>query len=343
MALAASSPALEVDQINALNEADDEEIARVRAEIQALSQRHSLLRSSILSSTRAQAWLKERQEAESSDEATQDDLPLLLASSRQTSKTNVHRLALGVTSFPFTDPSPECQALNPLLGVRFDICQQDGRYTKPFYLFCRRISASSQELRIHRHTIPPLVPLQDYEKKYLPLVDEGYGGSEDSFSHGDNSASRTQDLHALVKCVRRDLVAWKLRVDAIELVRDHLGLPHPKSHTGNGKSTGDGGEAETETTEDDQISDEDFESSGKFGVRQLESGNKDASQVRILWTDDRVGRLVLSPDGAILKVVILNGEGRLAEQERIISSNSATIYVLSKRLETLHNTIQHST
>jgi hypothetical protein len=32
MALAASSPPLELDQINAMNEADDEEIARVRAE-----------------------------------------------------------------------------------------------------------------------------------------------------------------------------------------------------------------------------------------------------------------------------------------------------------------------
>lgn len=243
-----------------------------------------------------------------------------------------------MTSFPFTDPSPECQALNPLLGVRFDICQQDGRYTKPYYLFCRRISASSQELRIHRHTIPPLVPIHDYEKQYLPLADEGYGGSEDSFSNGEHSGSRSQNLHALIKCVRRDLVSWKLRVDAIELVRDHLGLPPTKHNGEEGQNTEGEVERESETTRDTEMSDEDFESSGKFGVRQLEICNLDASQVRILWADDRVGRFVLSPEGGIVKVAVFNGDGRLADQERILLSNSATVYDLPRRLEKVHNT-----
>lgn len=300
-----------------------------------------MLKASILSSTKAQAWLQERQSNVSSFDATQDDLPLLLASSKQTTESNIHRLALGVTSFPFTDPSPECQALNPLLGVRFDICQQGGRYTKPYYLFCRRVSASSQELRIHRHTIPSLVPLHDYEKKYLPLADEGYGGSEDSFhSNREHYGPRTQDLHALVRRVRQDLVSWRLRVDAIDLVRDHLELPPPKTNPGNGqdaKISGDG-----RTDEDEEMSDNDFESCGRFGVRQLEICNADGSQVRILWADDRVGRIKLSREGEIIKAAVFSGDGQLGKQERILSSGSATVYDLARRLETLHNMVPQS-
>lgn len=240
-----------------------------------------------------------------------------------------------MTAFPFTDPSPEHQSFNPLLGIRFDICDRAGRFPKQYHIFCRRVSASSQELRIHRHTIPSLVPLSDYEKQYLPLTDEGYGGSEDSYlSNSDHP--KTQDLHTLVTRVRKDLVSWTLRLDAIDFLRECLDLPPPKVKTGTGSEMEDDGQAD----EDEDMSDSEFESCGKFGVRQLEICSPDASQARILWSDDRVGRIKLSPEGGIVKAAVFSGAGRVAEQERILSSGSATIYGFHKTLELLHQTLQ---
>lgn len=296
-----------------------------------------MVKSSLLSSTRVQAQRHQQRTGSSSVEAIQDDLALLLASSEQTSKSNIHRLTFSATAFSFTDPSPECQPLNPLLGIRFDFYHRTGRYTKPYHLFCRRVSASSQDLHIHRHTIPLFVPLSDYAKQYLPVIDEGYGGSEDSYL-SNSDCPKTQDLHALVKRVRQDLLSWRLRLDAIDLLRETLGLPAPKPNSENG--SGAENEADGETDEDEGISDHETESCGKFGVRQLEVCSPDGSQARILWSDDRVGRIKLSHEGGIVKAAVFSGTGRLGEQERILSSGSATVYDFAKRLEALHETLK---
>ncbi|KEF58449.1 uncharacterized protein A1O9_06375 [Exophiala aquamarina CBS 119918] len=336
----AASPPQTTDLHDTSSEAVDDEIARVRAEnsvdklstVQALTQRRILLSSSLLSSTRVQARLLERQANPSRAEVIQDDLPLLLTSSNQIGESNTHRLALGVTAFPFTDPSPECQSFNPLLGIRFDVCDRTGRFPKQYHIFCRRASPSSQELRIHRHTIPSLVPLSDYENQYLQLTDEGYEGSDDSCL-SNNDHPKTQDLHALVARVRKDLVSWRLRFDAIDFLRECLDLPPPKSRSG----TGLGDEIDDE---DENMSDDEFESWGKYGVRQLEICSPDASQARILWSDDRVGRIKLSSEGNIVKAAVVAGGTRLVDQERILSSGSTTIYSFHQTLERLHQTLQ---
>jgi central kinetochore subunit Mal2/MCM21 len=295
-----------------------------------------MVKSSLLSSTRVQTQLHEHRTSPSSVETIKDDLSLLLTSSEQTSKSNIHRLTFSATAFTFTDPSPECQTLNPLLGIRFDLCHRTGRYTKPYHLFCRRVSASSQDLHIHRHTIPSFVPLSDYEKQYLPVIDEGYGGSEDSYL-SNTDCPKTQDLHALVKRVRQDLLSWRLRLEAIDLLRELLELPAPKSNSGDG--LGAGNEDDSEIDEDEGMSDHEPESCGKFGVQQLEVCSPDGSQARILWSDDRVGRIKLSREGGIAKAAVFSGAGRLGEQERILASDSATIYDFAKRLEALHESL----
>jgi len=246
-----------------------------------------------------------------------------------------------VTGFPFTDPSPEYQAFNPLLGIRFDICDRSGRFPKQYHLFCRRVSPSSQELRIHRHTIPSLVPLSDYEKQYLPLPDEGYGGSEDSYL-SNSDPPRSQDLHALVGRVRKDLVSWRLRLDSIDDLREFLELPSPKVEGGTSDAVADEGQIDEDEDEDqDQdMSDSEFESCGKYGVRQMETCSPDASQARIVWSDGRVGRIKISPEGHIVKAAIFTGAGRVAEQERILSSDSAAIYDFRENLQRLHRTLQ---
>ena len=182
--------------------------------VSALSNRRSRLASALLRSTQVQSRLRQHPTL-----ASDSELTTILNQHTQQNKEATYRLAFGVTGFPFVDSSPDTSNV-PLLGIRFDICRRNGQFDSPYYVLCKRVSDESSEVKVHRHTIPALVPLGQYEDKYLPLPDEGYG-SEDSVLGG---VGGRQDLEAFVGAVRKDLVAWRLRQESIQIVREKLGL-----------------------------------------------------------------------------------------------------------------------
>ncbi|EXJ85559.1 hypothetical protein A1O1_05923 [Capronia coronata CBS 617.96] len=353
----------------------DEEIAQVRAEIQALTQRRKLLASSLLSTTKVQSRLSRLRDTADSA-APNPNIVALLETATTRSQYNVHRLAFGATSFPFHDPSPELQSKNPLLGIRIDICDRTGRFDSPYYIFCVRTGTgtgtgtgngngnrnrngtgdgrtSDDDLRIHRHTIPALVPLQDYEKRYLPLPDEGYGSAEDSImttanNEGDNDGPRTQDLHGLVERVRHDLIAWRLRQEAIDLLREELGLPIPKAKSHDIPNPNEDSKSMKQNIPDDDDDNDDPEDEnmdgsdddgashdpvGLFGVREFSAVSVDARQIRIIWADGRVARLRITEEGRIEKVVVIGLDGRMRDQERILMDGIPMLRELGERLE----------
>ncbi|KAI1617264.1 Cenp-O kinetochore centromere component-domain-containing protein [Exophiala viscosa] len=309
-----------------ISDALDEDIAKVRAEIDSLTRRQKLLTSSLISSTVIQEHLS----------ANGTVSPAVEFATQQYS-LNIHRLGIGVISFPFDDPSPEIQSRNPLLGIQIDICDRTGRLDSPYYLFCIRAGGGegpviSQELRIHRHTIPAFVPLQEYEKRYLPPADEGYGSEDSVLSSG--GASPKQDLHGLINKIRHDLVAWRSRQDAIGSIREQLAMPTKKApensneqrpEEGSGHHGGSVPDVETPV--------------GKFGVREFEATGVDARQVRILWSDDRLGRIKISDQGGIDKAAVFGSQGRIRNMERILTQGDATVFNLLDRLQE----IDHST
>ncbi|ETI28316.1 hypothetical protein G647_00765 [Cladophialophora carrionii CBS 160.54] len=344
----------------------DDEIAQVRAEIQALTQQRKLLTSSLLSSTQVQSRLSNTSPPTTTYPQQNDDTPLNIDHVQEHNQTNIHRLALGVTAFPFIDPSPELQAKNPLLGIRIDVCNRHGKFDSPYYIFCVRSTDRGQDLRIHRHTIPALVPLEQYEREYLPLSsptreeDEGYVGSDGV--ENTTGGARKQDLHILVSRVRYDLVSWRLRKDAAEWLREELGLSRRSRNEGrsNGRDPADstGGERakrrdrassnsehgddddsdpDTEMTDSDSDPDE---LTGKFNVDSLTTLEVDARQLRIIWSDDRVGRLKVSDDGKIEKAVVIGEDGtRVRHVERILMGDEkegCSVKQLLKRLETVY-------
>ena len=323
----------------AMSDALDEDIAQVRAEIENLTKRRKLLASSLPSSTKVQDRLSKF--SSNTSTTTHLDNPLI-SSTRQHNEGNVHRVALGVTSFPFQDPSPELQSRNPLLGIRFDIVNRTGKFDNPYYLFCVRAGDDSRELRIHRHTIPALVPLQEYERTYLPLQDEGYGSEESILGSDGDAVGRKQDLHGLVAKVRRDLVSWRLRQDAIDLVRENLEIPIARNATDSRNENEinenqDSGSDNPSSDVDVGVGVDEPEPVGKHGVTEISALGVDAYQVRIVWSDGRVGRIQISDDAKIAKarVIGLDG-GRLAELERVLTEGNATIYELDDKLEKIH-------
>lgn len=291
-----------------------------------------MLASSLLSSTKIQSQLAD---IPPSNNLLNEDLTPLLQATKEHSLTNTHRLGIGVTAFPFHDPAPELQSKNPLLGIRIDICNRTGRFNSPFYLFCIRSGKEgSQELRIHRHTIPALVPLQEYERHYLPISvpEEGHAGLEEAMLNS-GEVSGKQDLHGLVGRVRHDLVAWRLRQDGTELLRDELEIPAPRTPT-----TEPNGMDHDQHTSHEEDEDADMEEpAGKYGICELSAQEVDARQIRIVWADDRVGRLRISDDGRVIKAAVIGLDGtRLGEVERILMDQTPTLYNLGERLEKVH-------
>lgn len=339
----------------------DDEIAQVRAEIKNLTHRRKLLASSLLSSTKVQSLLSDKQNpAPTAPQADSDNAtttPLNLADLQQQSQSNAYRLAFGVTSFPFTDPSPELQAKNPLLGIRIDICDRLGKFDSPYYIFCIRASDVGQELRVHRHTIPALVPLQQYEELYLPLKssatpeDEGYGGSEDCRPGNDDSdngpGTKKQDLHGFVARVRHDLVSWRLRQEAAEMLKENLDLPtsesKEKTSDADTKSAEQTTNPDTLTNEDED--DEEEEPAGKFNITSLSAEGVDARQIRIIWSDSSIGRLKISDNGMVEKARVIDiNNNRAKETERIlmkggndVSTAAVSVCDLGTQLEAVYN------
>ncbi|KIX06170.1 uncharacterized protein Z518_04144 [Rhinocladiella mackenziei CBS 650.93] len=330
--IASPQPSVANPILKTTDESLDDEIAQVRAEIQTLTQRRTLLTSSLLASTKVQSRFSNLSLSSNNANLLNQDLTPLLQSSRKHSQSNIHRLGFGVTSFPFHDPSPELQSNNPLLGIRIDICDRTGRFDSPYYLFCMRDRDGEQSpnLRIHRHTIPALVPLQVYEKQYLPRQHDDE--MEDSMV-GDEGLAKKQDLHSLVERVRHDLVAWRLRQDAVGLVREELGIPEPKVPVDRPGSTSD----EEMVTEDLE---EEEEEGRRFGVLDFAAMNVDARQVRILWSDGRVARVRISDQGKIEKAVVIGLDNdRMRDLERILTDANPMVMELVDRLEKIEKTM----
>jgi central kinetochore subunit Mal2/MCM21 len=299
----------------------DEDIAKVRAEINALTQRHTRLTSALISTTQVQSRLRQHPAFAGNTELTE-----VLDQQIQHNQQSTHRLAFGVTAFPFVDPNPDTSNV-PLVGIRFDICKRNGQFDAPYYALCKRVNDEGGEVRVHRHTIPALIPLSQYEEKYLPLPDEGYGSEDSVLGTGGR-----QDLEGFAQAVRTDLVAWRLRQESLEMVRDSLGLKDKKPDDDDDERTGedevDGGQ-------------------GRYGVKNIEAVAVDACYARILWTDGRVGRIRIGDDGSIQRAVVIGvldeQEQRITQGEQILVAENSRVDTLVERLKETHQMLEANT
>ena len=200
-----------------------------------------------------------------------------------------YRLAYGITSFPYADPSSDAGE-NRLTGIRIDVpCGRTGMVETPYYVLLKR--SSNNDLRLHRHTIPAHVPIKRYEEQYLPLRDEGYG-SEEALEDSQNS----QNLHAFAANVRNALVSWKLRREAVQNLQEQLIQYH-----------------DVDFGDPDENVDV-----GRFGITKVDYVEDDARMLRISWADGSLGRLSMQENGVVERAVIFtehDTRSRLSEKE----------------------------
>jgi central kinetochore subunit Mal2/MCM21 len=231
-----------------------------------------------------------------------------------THQTNLHRLSFTITTFPFTDPSPNNNLHGRLLGIRFDHCSRIGEFEKPFYILLRRVEKGGDEWRVHRHTIPAFVGLERMEDELLPLREDDDGTGK----------LRGQELHEFVRRVRHELVSWMLRREAIENLKVELNLTSRK------------------TSRDDEMNDnedDDDESTapqrGKYGISSIEATAYEARQARITWTDGTIARVKISNQGRIERAVVVGEQGRIRGVENLLVDGESRVEDLVGRLRML--------
>lgn len=261
----------------------DADITSLQARLATLRAHRSNLASVLLSQPHLSTRLQTSTSKSSSDAA-------LLAIKQQSTRnlTNIHRACAGVTAYKVRDPDPNALNNGNILGVSIDIALS-GKFIETYHVLLnwRESDNESKALKIHKHTIPPCIPLQALANKHLPIT-------------GKNGAEQIQqDLVRFGRTLRKELVAWHMRIRAIADLRKEAGLTAPKSKlTAPHKVLN----AFTSDDEDDDASSETEESDGPARIVDIDADTA-ARQVTVTWTDRRTAVLGVSKDGRVEKAV----------------------------------------
>lgn len=200
----------------------------------------------------------------------------------------------------------------------------NGRFAKPYYILLRRERArgksSQKRFKVHRHTVPAFIALSKLERVYLPTglerkaqSDEAEGVSDDDDDEESSQVvkgqgTRRQDLRGFVRELRRELVSWHLRCDAVDFLRGKLGLHN----------------------EDDTPGSSEMEHG--TGIVSLAPTAIEARYVRLDWTDGRVGRFKLSNTGLVERAVVIGDSGRDQQTEEAMTGAGGRVETLLERL-----------
>ncbi|KAJ5692306.1 hypothetical protein N7462_001729 [Penicillium macrosclerotiorum] len=300
----------------------DSEIISIRAEISNLQRRKRVLASSLLAAAPIQKLTRKPPPALTS---IHDDVSPLVRAAGNHAQSNHYRIAFGATAFPFTDPSP--QTPDTLLGVRIDVCVRSGRFAKPYYILLKRDGQpgdKQRRLRVHKHTIPAFIAVDRLESVYLRVpglrkrtqdemdTDSDIEDGSSVTSKKRQAGSLRQDLRGFVRELRRDLVAWHLRCDAVELLREKLGLS----------------EEESQLDESERLSPE-----SRGGVVSVAETAVEARYVRLEWEDGRVGRFKLTNAGIVERAVVIGDNGRDKKTEDAMTGSGGRVETLLERLK----------
>jgi central kinetochore subunit Mal2/MCM21 len=203
--------------------------------------------------------------------------------------------------------------------VRLDVCTRNGRFAKPYYVLLKRErvrGSNEKRLRVYRHTVPAFISIAKLESAFLPLPGSGRQRAEESEEEDAENLkpwknrARKQDLRGFVRELRRELVAWHMRTDAVEFLREKLGLVD-----------------ESQSSLAERIS-----PVTGTGVLFLASTAVEARYVRLEWEDGRVGRFKLSNSGLVERAVVIGDTGRDKQTEDAMIGGGGRVEALLDRL-----------
>jgi central kinetochore subunit Mal2/MCM21 len=248
--------------------------------------------STILSSRSSKTILDRLRNSQRANQSNpSNDLSPLIATAaaqRAHKEENLYRLCAGITTFRVQDPDPNAADSGNVLGIRFDV-SNGGKFIRPYYVMLNKPWMGSELLRVHRHTMPPCIPLSSLAERHLPsgkgaiaINEKGYG-------------SKKQDLRRFVRALRKEVVAYHNRISVIKSLRKEFKLDEKVSKKGKGREK---------------------------VIQDISAADAEAKQVRIEWVDGRIGRAVVDEKGDMARCVIIGEDGRDRDTERRVLSGS---------------------
>ncbi|KAM0417274.1 hypothetical protein ACHAPT_012715 [Fusarium lateritium] len=195
----------------------DQEIASLKEQVASLRKSLGIESSTILASSSTQNLLKPPSSFQATRNITSSHAKLLSEADKQKAYNQqcLYRICSSVTSFKVHDPDPNAVDGGHVLGLRFEVMSK-GQFLRPYYVMLNRPYFNSKNLRIHRHTLPPAIPLSGLAARHLPAP------------RPESDDPPKQDLDRFVRTLRREIVRYHNRLGVSADLRRGLGL-HDKT------------------------------------------------------------------------------------------------------------------
>ncbi|KAF2856536.1 hypothetical protein T440DRAFT_383516 [Plenodomus tracheiphilus IPT5] len=208
--------------------------------------------------------------------------------------TNIYRACAGVTAYKVQDPDPNAINGGAILGISIDV-SLGGKFIETYHVLLNyREHEGKKVLRVHKHTIPPCIPLQQLANKWLPV-----GGRR---KDGEVAEDTEQDLVRFGRALRREVVGWHLRVDALGALKKEAGVEQEEERR-DGEVEESGRVLNAFVSDDEASSDVEEEEEGRpVKIVDVEA---DASvrQITVRWSDRRTAVMNITKDGRVDKAV----------------------------------------
>lgn len=261
--------------------------------------------STLIASQSTRRLLEDNSQTPEEFQLPNDEVPLkktLLAQSDMQiahDQQNLYRTLAPITAFKVRDPDPNAVDNGFVLGIRIEVVMR-GKFLRPYYVLLNRPYPGNQRhFRVHRHTVPPCIPLSGFAARYLPspVVRREDGG-------GEKEKAKDQNLSLFVRSLRREILRYHNRLGMVADLRNAAGL---------GKQSNENERAEGELV-------------------NIAPADSEAKHISLEWADGRTGRLVVGDDGEIVKLVALGENGRDREAVRSLLKGARRVEEVTKRL-----------
>jgi central kinetochore subunit Mal2/MCM21 len=187
--------------------------------VERLRHRRSLLANTLLSNRKIRSHLNHAKTT-----VSPSFLPSVMKALKQeeiqahANISNLYRTCSGITVFRVQDPDPNAIDSGSVLGVQIEVfATNERRFISPYYVLFNKPEADDISLKIHKHTIPTFIPIQQLAAKYLPLPDPAAALS---------TRQPSQNLPAFIRALRRELVSHHKRLSALTALKANLPPRH---------------------------------------------------------------------------------------------------------------------
>ncbi|CAE7205554.1 hypothetical protein CFE70_008668 [Pyrenophora teres f. teres 0-1] len=277
----------------------DEDISQLQTRIAFLQAHRANLSSVLLSQPHLAARLQTSNQRDIHAETTKR----IIAQQLKRNLENVYRACAGVTAYRVKDPDPNAINNGNILGISIDV-SIGAKFVETYHvLLSVREKEDKKILSIHKHTIPPCIPLQQLTRKWLP------GSAK------DEETDPEQDLVHFGRLLRKELVSWHMRVNAVEEMRKGAGLDKPRADGEEELGTASSTKVLNAFVSDDEASSdfehEEEEDEDDRALRLLDiEADAAVRQMTVTLSDRRTVVMTITKDGRVDKAVCRTKDGR---------------------------------